>query len=365
VTGGSEFKIKITSTSDPLQSDDSDNAFTIINPRVTYPTDAGVTWSRGGVYTITWGGFVGPYVMIELYKGGILDRVIAPSVNNRDGLYAWTVPADQTVGTDFKVRITLTTDPSQYDNSDNAFTIDEVLCPSRPVALWRFESGAATFARDSVGTNHLTNDGASTETVDFKDGAACANLKASERDSMNIYDDFLSSDFPTRSGSTNPQMTLCFWMKPRSFPYNATIISKYQIATDTRSWRLYIGSSFPNYFLKLGLGRGTGGEFTDYTFNQPTESLVANHWYHVAFTYRESDQHYHVRVWDDTDRVVRVEREGTAAGSLAITNAPVVLGNTPLESTYFDGLLDEVAIFKEVLTTGQIDKVRRGECRLY
>jgi hypothetical protein len=50
---------------------------------------------------------------------------------------------------------------------------------------------------------------------------------------------------------------------------------------------------------------------------------------------------------------------------MAVTNAPIVLGNTSAESTYFDGLLDEVAVFNQVLSSTQIDKIRRAECRLY
>ena len=358
---GADFKIRITSTSDALQSDDSDNTVTIINPRVTYPTDAGVIFGRGGSYTITWDGFVDRFVTIELYKSAVLDRTIAASADNT-GSYPWAVPADQTLGSDFRIRITAASDRSQTDESDNAFTIDEVPCPSRPVALWRFEP--TTFTDDSVGKNNLTNDGAGLETTDRKEGAGCANIKANERDSLSIYDDYLSAGFPTRSGDPNVVMSICFWMKPRSFPFNATMISKYQIATDTRSWRLFLGS-VPGPNLKLAVGRGTGGEYTEYSFNQTNEQLTANHWYHVAFTYRNSDRHYHVRVWDDTDHVLRVDREGTTPAPMSVTNAPVILGNTPLESSYFDGLLDEVAVFNNILTSSQIDKIRRGECRLY
>ena len=217
---------------------------------------------------------------------------------------------------------------------------------------------------ETICNDNLDNDGATLETTDRKEGAGCANLRAGDKDSLSIYDDSLSTNFPTRSSDPNVVMTVCFWMKPRSFPLNATVISKYQIATDTRSWRLYLGS-LPAYHLKLGLGKGTGDEFTDYAFNQPTELLVANHWYHVAFTYKGSNRYYHVRVWDGTDNVLRVDREGTAVAPMAVTNAPLILGNTPLESSYFDGLLDEVAVFHEVLTSSQMDKVRRGECRLY
>ena len=139
-TGGSDFKIKITSNSNSSQYDYSDNPFAISSstPRVTSPSAAGTTWSRGSLYVIGWSGFTGPSVKIELYKGSSLNRTVSSSTNN-DGMFLWSVPTAQTTGSDFKIKITSTSSSFQYDYSDNPFTISagpQVTSPSASGITW-------------------------------------------------------------------------------------------------------------------------------------------------------------------------------------------------------------------------------------
>jgi hypothetical protein len=225
------------------------------------------------------------------------------------------------------------------------------------VALWRFEPGHLTV--DSRSTNGLTNNGAQSEAVDFREGAGCANFKDGEMDWMSIDDEDLSSNFPTKNGDVNFEMSVCFWMKPRAFPYGGTMICKYLPATEDRSWRLFTEGSAPAY-LSVSLGTGSGASFKKYDFSDPNQLLPVGHWYHVAFTYRDADRKYHVRIWDGTDGVLRLDRTGTASSPMAVTEAPVVLGNVPLLSAYYDGLLDEVVVFRDILTTAEIDQIRMG-----
>ena len=83
---GSDYKIKITSTSSTSQYDYSDNPFTISADttvaKVTSPSASGITWTRGGFYRIAWSGFTGTSVKIQLYKGTSLNRTIATSTTN-------------------------------------------------------------------------------------------------------------------------------------------------------------------------------------------------------------------------------------------------------------------------------------------
>ena len=60
-----------------------------------------------------------------------------------------------------------------------------------------------------------------------------------------------------------------------------------------------------------------------------------------------------MRIWDDTAGKLVYDYVGKATAAMAITNAPVVLGGLPLMSEYYDGLLDEVAVFNDVLTNGR------------
>ena len=125
-TPGTDYKIRITNISNASYTDTSDNSFTIPTPNITVITpNGGETWRRGTTQTIKWNssGSPGTYVKIELLKGGgVLNRVVIASTPN-DGAHPWLIPATQAPGTDYKVRITSTTNSTFNDTSDNSFTI--------------------------------------------------------------------------------------------------------------------------------------------------------------------------------------------------------------------------------------------------
>ncbi|UCH62643.1 MAG: hypothetical protein JSU77_12785, partial [Fidelibacterota bacterium] len=84
---------------------------------VTTPTSSTV-WTQGQQnVTISWNtGNIGGYVQIRLYKGSTSVATITSSTSN-DGTYAtWDVPASQTPGTDYRVRVYYNAD--NYDYSD-------------------------------------------------------------------------------------------------------------------------------------------------------------------------------------------------------------------------------------------------------
>jgi hypothetical protein len=149
-------------------------------------------------------------------------------------------------------------------------------------------------------------------------------------------------------------------MKPRSLPYGATMISKYLPTTDDRSWRLFLGGGVNTGYLRLALGTGTGSDAKVYDLNAKEQQFPKSQWYHVAFTYRSADRGYHIRVWDDAAGVLVYDHAGKATAAMPLTNAPLVLGGIPLLSEYYDGLLDEVVVFKDVLTDDEIDRIRQG-----
>jgi peptidoglycan/xylan/chitin deacetylase (PgdA/CDA1 family) len=125
-TLGTDYKIRITSTSITSITDSSNNNFAITAGALTVTTpNGGQTWARGSVHTITWTstGSPGAYVKIELLKGGVLNRVISSSTAN-DGSYSWTISSTQTVGTNYKIRITSTSITSITDSSNNNFAIN-------------------------------------------------------------------------------------------------------------------------------------------------------------------------------------------------------------------------------------------------
>ncbi len=91
---------------------------------VTAP-DGGDSWIRGTTPAITWtsSGSVGSYVKIELLKAGVLSQTIATSTPNDGSFTGWTIPSTSATGTDYRVRITSTTNAAIMDSSNNYFAI--------------------------------------------------------------------------------------------------------------------------------------------------------------------------------------------------------------------------------------------------
>jgi parallel beta-helix repeat protein len=90
---------------------------------VTSP-NGGENWQAGTVQTIQWThtGNPDPNVKIELLKGGVA-KIIQSSISIGSGSYSWNIPNNQESGTDYKVRITSTTNPAYTDMSNENFAI--------------------------------------------------------------------------------------------------------------------------------------------------------------------------------------------------------------------------------------------------
>jgi len=101
-------------------------SITVVSP------NGGENWVRGTTRTISWTstGSSGANVKVELLKSGVLNSVLASSTPN-DGSHSLTISATQTPGSDYKVRITSTTDAAYTDISNNNFIISETL-PADP-----------------------------------------------------------------------------------------------------------------------------------------------------------------------------------------------------------------------------------------
>lgn len=122
-TLGSNYKVRITSTSNSTHKDTSNNNFTIGGINVNSP-NGGENWRRGTTRVISWSslGNPGTYVKIELLKGGVLNRVINSYTPN-DGSYSWSIPSSHALGSDYKIKITSTSNSLYKDTSNGNFTI--------------------------------------------------------------------------------------------------------------------------------------------------------------------------------------------------------------------------------------------------
>ena len=151
---GSDYKVRISSVSEPGIYDESDN-FTIEEKSITVtgPTSSTI-WTKGSSSNITWtsSGTISD-VQIDLYKAGALQETIESSTAN-DGNYTWTqVNPTLADGSDYKVRISWVSDTGVFDESEN-FTIEaKSITVTEPTSSTIWTKGAsANITWTSTGT---------------------------------------------------------------------------------------------------------------------------------------------------------------------------------------------------------------------
>jgi len=227
------------------------------------------------------------------------------------------------------------------------------------VALWRFESGALT--TDSIGTNTLTDfNTVGVNTSEYKEGSASADLEASNDECFYITDANLSSDFPLKDGDTNKKISVCCWARAENLGSYAGFFGKFENTSGKYCIKLLWGTTGPSILLQIG---HTGGTATETLYDGG--SLSTNRWYHLAVTFDDSDKSWKLVVWDDTAGSKIINASGTATNNISISDAPFLVGDiatssgTPQGVTW-DGELDEFVVFKDILTSDEIDEIRAG-----
>ncbi|MEE9189539.1 MAG: Ser-Thr-rich GPI-anchored membrane family protein, partial [Candidatus Neomarinimicrobiota bacterium] len=126
LSSSNKYQVKVTSYLPNVIEGQSD-LFTII-PQADYyidvsDPDPGDSWYHGDQALVSWSSNKGDYVSIELHNSGGFVRTFEYTYpNNSNNNYLFTVPADITNGSDYRVRVTSKIDGSLYDES-GIFTV--------------------------------------------------------------------------------------------------------------------------------------------------------------------------------------------------------------------------------------------------
>jgi ELWxxDGT repeat protein len=82
------------------------------------------SWLLGSAHSITWAdGAVGGNVKIELFKNRVIVRVLNPIISAATGTWSWSIPMSETIGTDYRVKVTSLDDTHISDLSNADFTV--------------------------------------------------------------------------------------------------------------------------------------------------------------------------------------------------------------------------------------------------
>ena len=142
---GSNYKVKIIRVSDNSFNDTSSAVFSIYAPAVTVVApNGGESWSAGLTKRIKWTSNSVAKIRLELLKNDLSQFIIVDDLENV-GYYDWLVPPTQTVGTDYKIKVTLKSATYVTDVSDANFTIPESIVVTSPAGgeIWAVSTSRA------------------------------------------------------------------------------------------------------------------------------------------------------------------------------------------------------------------------------
>ena len=210
--------------------------------------------------------------------------------------------------------------------------------PASIVGAWLFNDGKGDIAKDSSGKG---NDGT------LKNGPVWVEGKFGKALQFDGTDDFVNiGDTDELSGSAGKKLTVVAWFKTGKIqgPDNTPIITKY-LSAQEKDWGLTVDSG------KLKFAYETGGAGTDFEVNAPSMggAVDLDKWYHGAF------------VLDGTDAKVYLDGVEVAAAALPTetpnTAVNVEIGAVVYRNNYFQGIIDEVAVFNAALSKDDISAI--------
>ncbi|RPI55299.1 MAG: LamG domain-containing protein [Deltaproteobacteria bacterium] len=216
-------------------------------------------------------------------------------------------------------------------------------------ALWKFDSAA--LETDPSGTGKtLTNSGVVGETSNHIEGTGCGNWELGDPDYM--YRTNANWVGPWKSDDAVKTGSVCAWIKMESLAGTMIVFSKFDSGSTYKfSIVCFIWDSGKAGF---GLGYNSG---EDAEWKTHDSILSTGTWYHITWSYNNSDKSYAIRVRDEDGDIVGTDKTGTAtldANKLTVTDSPVRIGAYTEDGSlalYFDGLIDRMAVFNRVITS--------------
>jgi len=219
------------------------------------------------------------------------------------------------------------------------------------MALFNFESGA--LITDSKGGNILTNSGVGEELVDFKQGSCCAVF--APNDYMYRTDADLDPNFPLKNGDTNKKISVTFWVKFTAYESYNVVCGKWNSGAGKRS---FMALAYNAGVYRFGLGIGYNGGATTELIFDTTVVVGTNKWYHVGITFQDSDKSFRIRIYD-LNADLTTETTGNSTNNINIEDADFEVGRWTAGG-YMRGQLDELVVFKDILSAAEIDQIRQG-----
>ena len=201
-----------------------------------------------------------------------------------------------------------------------------------PIAQWHLDESGGAAAVDSVGSNHGVVMGGA-QWVSGRVGN-CLSFNTTDDDDYVIINPF--------NGFPSDQITVEFWMRSSDSSRNGTPIS-YCSSANNNDFLIYNYKSFRIYRASSDINTGIG----------PNDGS----WHHIAVTWRNADGA--VKLYRDglpvfSDTSFATGTTITAGGALVFAQEQDSIGGGFAANQAFEGDIDEIVLYDEVLDDSEI-----------
>ncbi|BAY34078.1 hypothetical protein NIES2107_59830 [Nostoc carneum NIES-2107] len=152
LVAGSDYQIRISSTTNANIGDFGNSYFSVTAPFVTVTSpNGGESFQAGSTYNITWNDNIAENVKIDLYKAGSLYSTLFSSTLS-DGIESWYVPTNLVAGSDYQIRVSSTTNANIGDFGNSYFSVSPFV--TVPSTYQPFNASQVFSLNSNAGANH-------------------------------------------------------------------------------------------------------------------------------------------------------------------------------------------------------------------
>lgn len=213
------------------------------------------------------------------------------------------------------------------------------------VSYWAFEDGAGTAVSDTGGSgNGGTVFGGATWTAGRRGGAL-------NFDGVDDYVSIPHADSVNFGGAGADSYAVAMWFYPESLSGYHHVISKLgtedeDAANGPSPFELFTGGASASFYVKDGTGTGA-----DANFSVGGVSVSGDAWQHVVLV-REGQE---LSIYKDG--TLATSATATGIGDTTANTEPITIGQRGDDDIFFDGSIDEVAVFSRALTAAEVSEL--------
>jgi len=214
------------------------------------------------------------------------------------------------------------------------------------IGHWTFD-GATPFDDASGNGNHLYRQGGPgksplLDTTNMRAGySGCGDFELTNSEYLTIADADLAAGFPCKSGETNTTFSVTGWFKPEGMTGYQHMACKLNAGGGKRCWSVVL----LNDRLRVMWGYNGGASVYQY---EVVRTLQTGEWYFFTVTFNDAGNSCIGYLYDTTN-TTWYSVVGEPASAINNEDSSFYIGKEA-GGSYYDGLLQDVCIFSDVIT---------------